>query len=243
MPVFHDNELGSVTVRVIASARKYIARWKTDGLHITVPASASRVEFVRTLNEWKPKLLALKPKDVLRYSIGFKYEVEDWAVEIIAEPHIPAGHVSVKLVSSPGDAVDRYRILVPSSADFSSAEYTKFISNIIKDLAAASASTKLLAMARAEARRLGLDSRVKAFKVGRGLRRLGCCSESGEISLSCTLMLLPPALRRATITHELAHLTFFDHSSRFYALWDTYLGHSHTIDVEARRKIKLPLFR
>ncbi len=238
---FLDSDLGVVKIRALASARRFIARWKADGLHITLPAGVTGEEFLRVFNEWKPRLLSVKPKEELQYHIGFRYATEDWSVEIVADPLTPPHNVMTKLLSD-GKA-DRFAILVAPGADLGTVGAKKLISRIIKDLAAASASRRLLPLAREEARRLGLEHRVKAFKVGRGIKRMGCCSASGEISLSCTLMMLPRALRIATITHELAHLTHFDHSPEFYGLWDSYLGHSHIIDTEQRAKIKLPLFQ
>ncbi len=241
MTKYDDPLLGTVTIKTLATAKRYVVRWKDDGLHITVPVGTTASEFKSTMESWRQKLLSKKPSDETKYFIGFKHETDDWSVEICGEPRIPAGYASTKL--NHGNGIDRYAILVNPATDFDNPTTKRLMSGLLKKLAAYAAHDHLLPQARETANALGLGKRVKTFKIGRGIKRMGCCAASGEISLSCTLMFMPRSLRRATITHELAHLTHFDHSPSFYALWDKYLGHSHAIDVEARRRLKIPLLR
>lgn len=74
-----------------------------------------------------------------------------------------------------------------------------------------------------ECARLGLDppSQVRV----RELRRVfGNCSSRRVITLSSHLLFYDPEYVRYTILHELAHLTFMDHSSDFWNLLSEYLG-------------------
>ena len=237
-----DSELGEVRVKVSRVAKRFIARWKADGLHITVPARTTAAEFARVMDGWRGKLLAARPADDgLRYHFGFRYQGEDWTVEIAPEPLLKPGYASTRMTRRDADGTCHFAILMAPGTDFESTGVKKLVTRLLKDLAACVARDALLPVARATARHLGLDGKVKEFKISRGLRTMGSCSATGVISLSCTLMFMPHSLRVATITHELAHLSHFDHSPAFYALWDSYLGHSHTIDTEHRRRIKIPL--
>lgn len=46
----------------------------------------------------------------------------------------------------------------------------------------------------------------------------GSCTRQGNISLNCKLLLLPPALVRYVMIHELAHTRHLNHSARFWGL-------------------------
>ncbi len=53
--------------------------------------------------------------------------------------------------------------------------------------------------------------------------------------------MLPVELRRYIITHELAHLTHFDHSPDFHTLWRRYLGCDPAGLRPILRKFKWPV--
>lgn len=52
----------------------------------------------------------------------------------------------------------------------------------------------------------------------------GSCSSRNDISLSLLLMTLPEHLRDFVILHELCHTRHHDHSARFHALLDHWVG-------------------
>lgn len=87
---------------------------------------------------------------------------------------------------------------------------------------------RLLRWLRAEARTL-LDAETRAIAATQGISvasvqvgdpraRWGSCSSSGDIRYSWRLILAPDFVRRATVTHELAHRIHMDHSRAFHAL-------------------------
>ena len=53
--------------------------------------------------------------------------------------------------------------------------------------------------------------------VGDARSRWGSCSAGGDIRYSWRLILAPPAVRRATVAHEVAHRLHMDHSPAFHA--------------------------
>ncbi|MFM7028953.1 MAG: M48 family metallopeptidase [Chakrabartia sp.] len=62
------------------------------------------------------------------------------------------------------------------------------------------------------------DILVRAVGVGDPRSRWGSCSSSGDIRYSWRLILAPDYVRRATVTHELAHRIHMDHSRAFHSL-------------------------
>ena len=83
------------------------------------------------------------------------------------------------------------------------------------------------------AREIGVS--VALFKIGYGQKRLGCCSSSGEISLSQNLVYYPKHLVRFVICHELGHITHPDHSAAFHALVNQYCdGREAELDKELK---------
>lgn len=66
----------------------------------------------------------------------------------------------------------------------------------------------------AEAARVGLAPTRVQIRTQR--TRWGSCSHHGSISLNAALLLLPPALARYLLVHELCHLRHLDHSLRYW---------------------------
>lgn len=48
--------------------------------------------------------------------------------------------------------------------------------------------------------------------------RWGSCSQAGNLSFNCLLMLMPPEIRDSVVVHELCHRLEMNHSKAFYAL-------------------------
>lgn len=70
-----------------------------------------------------------------------------------------------------------------------------------------------------ETRMVAAQAGVSVAKVGIGdpKGRWGSCAVSGDIRYSWRLILAPPEVRRATVTHEVAHRLHMDHSPAFHA--------------------------
>lgn len=65
---------------------------------------------------------------------------------------------------------------------------------------------------------------VASVGIGDPRSRWASCASSGAIRYSWRLILCPPAVRRATVAHELAHLLHMDHSAAFHAAHARILG-------------------
>lgn len=86
----------------------------------------------------------------------------------------------------------------------------------------AEAARRLDAETRAVAARAGVT--VGRVRVGDPRSRWGSCSASGDIAYSWRLILMPPAVREATVAHEVAHRLHMHHGPEFHAAVERLLG-------------------
>lgn len=93
---------------------------------------------------------------------------------------------------------------------------------------------RVLRWLRAEAARL-LESETRTVaaragvtvgrvRVGDPRSRWGSCSSSGDIAYSWRLILMPPAVREATVVHEVAHRLHMHHGPEFHEEVERLLG-------------------
>ncbi len=218
--VYEDDRLGIIHVRVLSTARRFIARWKNGEVYITIPPDTSPAQYDKVLEGFIPELLACKPKPPALFYDGYRFDGFDWSFEIRHSDGLnPLAMLSQ--LKMHGDR-PHWIIMVGPDVDFSDPAHCKHISRYIDKHAAHVARKTLIHFAKEVAAQSG--QHVTGWEVSHGLRTLGKCSSEGKISLSCRLAYLPPELRRYTITHELAHLTHFDHSPAFHALWAKLYG-------------------
>jgi hypothetical protein len=65
--------------------------------------------------------------------------------------------------------------------------------------------------------------------------RWGSCSHNNNISLNVKLVMLPPELMDYVILHELVHTKIHDHSRRFWAELDRYVGDARALSRLVRQ--------
>ncbi|MGE3623788.1 MAG: M48 family metallopeptidase, partial [Bdellovibrionales bacterium] len=65
--------------------------------------------------------------------------------------------------------------------------------------------------------------RPRSLTVGNPQRQWGSCSAANDIRLNWRLILAAPALLDYVIVHELCHIPHKNHSSRFWALVESFL--------------------
>jgi predicted metal-dependent hydrolase len=95
-------------------------------------------------------------------------------------------------------------------------------------------SARVLRWLRAEAARtLDMETRAIAARAGVTIARVrvgdprsrwGSCSAAGDIAYSWRLILMPPAVREATVVHEVAHRLHMHHGPEFHDAVERILG-------------------
>lgn len=217
---FLHPELGEVNLVVRSNAVRFTARWKGTVLQLTVPSGSSPQDVNDALESMKKRLLDRRPTTA-GFCPGWRYDTPE------KELRIERGTVDNRFTFR--DEQDKFFINLPSNFErINQKSINQTVNKVLEMYATRMAPTVLLPLAESEAERIGVAPR--AWKIGRGENRRGCCSAKGVISLSRNLVFFPTPLRRYVICHELAHLTHFDHSPAFHLLLDQYLsGHEREL--------------
>lgn len=66
-----------------------------------------------------------------------------------------------------------------------------------------------------------------SFKVRKYKSRWGSCNNRGELSFNCLLKMLPPWVVDYVIVHELCHLKYLNHSTKFWQLVENHCPDMH----------------
>ena len=130
---------------------------------------------------------------------------------------------------------------VGSDWDFDSDRTSVAISDMLCKIARKIAPEVLVPHAREMASHIGRHP--VGWTISTGHRILGQCTAHGVISLSYVLLFLPADLRDYVICHEIAHLSEMNHSERFHALLDGYLGGREAELVARLHSYRWPVFR
>ena len=224
---YRMEEFGTVHVTVRRTARSIRARWKGARLEVSAPTGIAAAEVLSALRAFAPRMHAAKPPRM--YSPGDRLEFPEVTVFIDSQD-ADAGRIFYEIDGR------NWHIRVGEAWDFDSHDTMRAISDSICRMARREAPPILLPYAAAVADEIGVSPIV--WTVSNGHRVLGHCSARREIALSYVLIFLPERLRRFIVCHELAHLSEMNHSPRFHALCDAYLG-----GCEAALRAELKAFR
>lgn len=224
---YRMEEFGTVHVTVRRTARTIRARWKGARLEVSVPTGIAASEVLSALRAFAPRMYAAKPPRM--YSPGDSLVFPEVTVHIDSRDDSPS-KISYEIEGSD------WHVRVGKAWDFDSHDTMLAISDSICRMARRAAPSILLPYAAEVAEEIGVSPIM--WSVSNGHRVLGHCSARREIALSYVLIFLPERLRRFIICHELAHLSEMNHSARFHALCDAYLG-----GCEAELKAELKAFR
>ena len=230
-----DEEFGKVYVELRRGMTSVRFTHHADGnLLMRAPLGAPIDELKRIIDKNREQLRELHQPDVPDFHFG--QVIEGFRCRLIIEATSP----------SPGYIQTRWekgtlQVQLHESTDLTNYKTKQFISRTIGQSLEIIAIMKLLPFAQEVADGLGLSP--AGFELGRGMRKLGHCTNKRVIQLSRNLVLLPEELVRYVICHELAHLTHMNHSPQFHALCDQYTG-GHEKELEEKlRQFRFPILR
>ena len=231
---FDDDEFGRVIVTLRRGMRNVSFRWKNAQLHIGAPVGVSSDYIYRALDEKREAIRRLSHPDVT-FEIGQIIRCFRTSITIGEEPKLKNS-----LAYGHRDDGTLY-LNVPVGIDLGDEHVKKVISRALSELMAPMAARLIIPFAQEEAKRLGLSP--KRFEIGRGMRKLGHCTPDGVIQFSRNLMFMPEDLVKCVVCHELAHLTYMDHSPAFHALLNSYLGGKRALLDRQINHFTWPIYR
>lgn len=206
-----DAELGTITWKVNAKARRMTFRTKPEGVFATVPTGTTQKEVEKAIETLRPKLLKAKEKAKPKPLIDLNYRIN-------------AEYFKLSLVSGNRDRflshseLGEMRIICPPNADFNDAGLQEWLKKVIVE--ALRRNAKIVLPPRLYMLSMKHGMPYEQLKINSSKGRWGSCSAKKHINLSCYLMLLPSHLIDYVLLHELAHTKEMNHSEKFWALLD-----------------------
>ena len=206
-----DAELGTITWKVNAKARRMSFRTKPEGVYATVPTGTTQKEVKMAIETLRPKLLKAKEKAKPKPLIDLNYRID-------------AEFFKLSLVSGNRERflshseLGEMRIICPPNADFNDAGLQEWLHKVIVE--ALRRNAKIVLPPRLYMLSMKHGFPYEQLKINSSKGRWGSCSAKKHINLSCYLMLLPSHLIDYVLLHELAHTKEMNHSEKFWALLD-----------------------
>ena len=230
-----DKEFGKVYVELRRGMTSVRFTHHADGsLLMRAPLGAPIDDLKRIIDSNRERLREMHQPDVPDFHFG--QVIEGFRCRLIIEPTSPEpGYIQTCWEKG------TLQVQVHESADLTNYKTKQFISRSIGDALEIVAMMKLLPFAQEVANELGLSP--AGFEVGRGMRKLGHCTNKRVIQLSRNLLLLPEELVRFVICHELAHLTHMNHSPQFHALCDQYTDGKEKELEQKLRQFRFPILK
>lgn len=206
-----DAELGTITWKVNAKARRMTFRTKPEGVFATVPTGTTQKEVEKAIETLRPKLLKAKEKAKPKPLIDLNYRID---AEYFKLSLVSGNRERFLSHSELGDM----RIICPPNADFNDAGLQEWLKKVIVEALRRNAKIVLPPRLYMLSMKHGLP--YEQLKINSSKGRWGSCSAKKHINLSCYLMLLPSHLIDYVLLHELAHTKEMNHSEKFWALLD-----------------------
>lgn len=210
---FTHESIGRIKYTVRSTARRLVARWHADMLHLTLPPYMTAAEMLQAISQMEDRILSRKPTNS-PYSFDQIFDFKDFVVRITGREGF-GNRCATYRAGETG-----FEIRLDSKLDIISPEVMKTVSNAMRGIARHMAPKLLLPRANELAAITG--KHPKAWEISSGVRVLGHCNSKGVIALSYIVVFLPPHLRDYIIFHELAHLSEMNHSAAFHKICNEY---------------------
>ncbi len=228
---FQDSEFGEVLLLPNRRARRLIFRVKEGVLQVTCPMGYRVKDVVASMEENREQLRRLFARVAKAASpplVAVGDRIPYYGGEIVLLPGVEGRGFLFKYVAG------NIEVYCPQGYDLNDKPVWDALSKCVCRIVKRRAEEVLPRRLETVANRLGIKS-VPVI-IGRGQNKLGHCSSKGEIQLSFRLMFYPEEIIDYVICHELAHLTYMNHSPQFHDLCNRYCGGR---EVELRRKARL----
>ena len=229
---YRDADHGIVHVRVLRTARRFTLHLRDGEYFITIPQGTTPEEFHAVLGKLVGQLGGPRNPGI-RFSRGQVLEFPFWRV-LIAD-----GGETEDIIIKAG--IREATIEVGRGVDLETEEASRRVSRCLVRAAAFAGIRPMEDFLREVSGRLGVAP--TRWESAKGFRTLGRCYGDGRIKISSALLFLPRELAEYIVAHELAHLTHMDHSPRFHALLDSYLGGRERELKRAVDRFAWPLYR
>ena len=230
-----DEEFGRIYVELRRGMTSVRFTYHTDGnLLMRAPLGVNLSDLQRMVDENRERLRRLPQPQTVTFQWDQTIECFKCQVIIEAQKKMP-GYI---LNHWDGDTL---HLQPHESADLDDESIKRTISKVISRAMEDRARMTLLPFAHQVANEL--DLQPASFEVGRGMRKLGHCTSKRVIQLSRNLMFLPEPLVRYVICHELAHLTYMNHSPQFHALCNQYTDGKEKELERQLRQFRFPILK
>jgi predicted metal-dependent hydrolase len=206
--VIPDTDFGQIIIRTRITARNICMRTKADGLHVTVPPRCLTSKVLEVIEEYRTKLLE-KWEKVAPQTLDQHFHIDAPCFRL----HLEQGKLAHFLIRTHTEGTT---IFYPPHADFSEKAVQEVLRNAIVRAMKKSAQAYLPPLLEELASHYGFH--YKKVKITGSKSRWGSCSATGNINLSCYLMLLPPHLMDYVLLHELTHTKEMNHGPKFWEI-------------------------
>ena len=224
--IITDKDFGQITIRTRSTARNISIRTKPDGLHVIVPPYSQTSRILSAIEEFRPRLLENWQK-VVPQPLNLNFRIDAPCFRLRLEQ----GKFSKFMVRTTEEGIT---ILCPPDVDFSQKTVQELLRNAIVRALKKSAQAYLSPLLSELASHYGF--RYKKVKITGSKSRWGSCSTTGNINLSCYLMLLPPHLMDYVLLHELTHTREMNHGPKFWEILNELVeGKAYAYRTELRR--------
>ncbi|WP_255553939.1 M48 family metallopeptidase [Sphingomicrobium clamense] len=191
----------AIDLRPHPRAKRWSLRYdiQTDRVKLTCPKRASKraaLQWAQTKAEWVEKQRA-KRAQAVSLSHGATIPFRGGDVQLVHDPEAPR---TVRL--------EGQTLIAGGPADAFPSRVLRWLKQDAKRL--------LEAESRAVAARAGVE--IAKVGVGDARTRWGTCSSEGSLRYSWRLILMPDAVWRYVVAHEVAHRRHMDHGPDFRAL-------------------------
>lgn len=207
-----DDELGTISVRINARARRLTFRAVAGGFMVTVPMGATWGDVRRGLETLRPRLREAQAKKRAKLiDLDYRIEAEHFKLNLVEQ--------DTRRFQARSE-FGATQIVCPRRTDFSDPQLQAWLKKVIGEALRRNAKLVLPPRLYALSKRHGLP--FHDVKINSSSGRWGSCSTRKDINLSCSLMLLPGHLIDYVILHELCHTVEMNHSERFWSLLDRF---------------------